>query len=138
MATLSRTGERPTSQTHLTLARVAALATSCAAAFAVGLGISTEAFASGGSMAGLYHPLPTLHRWPRSHRCTARGRCGSLFLHRVGLSPTTPCRSPGAQSLEIITMNITFTSRSAAALRENDQANRRPPMLSSTNTHGGT
>jgi len=35
-------------------------------------------------------------------------------------------------------MNITFTSRSAAALRENDQANRRPPMLSSTNTHGGT
>lgn len=40
---------RPTSQTHLTLARVAALATSCAAAFAVGLGISGEAFANGGA-----------------------------------------------------------------------------------------
>src|ERR1700683_229425 len=24
------------------------------------------------------------------------GRCGPLLLHRVGLSPTTPCRSPGA------------------------------------------
>jgi len=27
---------------------------------------------------------------------TARGRCGSLLLHRSGLSPPTPCRSPGA------------------------------------------
>jgi hypothetical protein len=44
---------RPTSQTHLTLARVAALATSCAAAFAVGLGISAEAFASGGAYIAL-------------------------------------------------------------------------------------
>jgi hypothetical protein len=37
----------------LTLARVAALATSCAAAFAVGLGISSEAFASGGGYIAL-------------------------------------------------------------------------------------
>ncbi len=44
---------RPTSQTHLTLARVAAFATSCAAAFAVGLGISGEAFASGGAYVAL-------------------------------------------------------------------------------------
>ena len=44
---------RPTSRTHLTLARVAALATSCAAAFAVGLGISAEAFASGGGYIAL-------------------------------------------------------------------------------------
>ena len=29
-------------------------------------------------------------------RRTARGRCGSLLLHRSGLSPPTPCRSPGA------------------------------------------
>src|SRR5437764_542934 len=27
---------------------------------------------------------------------TARGRCGSLLLHRSGLAPPTPCRSPGA------------------------------------------
>jgi hypothetical protein len=53
MATLPRTPERPTSQTHLTLARVSALATSCAAAFAVGLGISSEAFASGGGYIAL-------------------------------------------------------------------------------------
>src|SRR5215831_11841315 len=49
-----------------------------------------------GSMAGLCAPLPTLrchlHRRPR----TARGRCGSLLLHRIGLAPTTHCRSPGA------------------------------------------
>jgi hypothetical protein len=25
-----------------------------------------------------------------------RGRCGSLLLHRKGLAPSTPCRSPGA------------------------------------------
>jgi hypothetical protein len=24
------------------------------------------------------------------------GRCGLLFLHRSGLAPPTPCRSPGA------------------------------------------
>ena len=44
---------RPTAHEHLTLARVAALATSCAAAFAVGLGISSEAFASGGAYIAL-------------------------------------------------------------------------------------
>ena len=41
-----------------------------------------------GSMGGLCTPLPTLrHCWR-----TARGRCGSLLLHRRGLSPLTPCR----------------------------------------------
>ena len=49
-----------------------------------------------GSMAGLYAPLPTLRRRPRGRLRTARGRCGSLLLHRSGLSPHTPCRSPGA------------------------------------------
>ena len=49
-----------------------------------------------GSMAGLCPPLPTLHRHPRGRRRTARGRCGSLLLHRSGLAPSTPCRSPGA------------------------------------------
>ena len=49
-----------------------------------------------GSMAGLYAPLPTLRRRPRGRLRTARGRCGSLLLHRSGLAPQTPCRSPGA------------------------------------------
>src|SRR5215471_16597445 len=47
---------------------------------------------SRGSMAGLCTPLPTLRPYPRGHRRTARGRCGSLFLHHKGLSPSTPCR----------------------------------------------
>ena len=56
-----------------------------------------------GSMAGLCPPLPTLHRWPRGQRRTARGRCGSLLLHRVELPPTTPRQSPGAQKFELLT-----------------------------------
>jgi hypothetical protein len=47
-------------------------------------------------MAGLYAPLPTLRSRPRGRLRTARGRRGLLFLHRRGLSPHTPCRSPGA------------------------------------------
>ena len=39
-----------------------------------------------GSMAGLCAPLPTLRRHPRGRLRTARGRCGSLFLHRRGLT----------------------------------------------------
>jgi len=44
------------------------------------------------SMAGLCAPLPTLRRHPHERRRTARGRCGSLLLHRGGLSPPTLCR----------------------------------------------
>src|SRR5438445_4296584 len=47
-------------------------------------------------MVGLYAPLPTLRRRPRERLRTARGRCGLLLLHRSGLAPPTPCRSPGA------------------------------------------
>src|SRR2546425_4241002 len=47
-----------------------------------------------GSMAGLCPPLPTLRRRPRGRQRTARGRCRSLLLHRSGLAPPTPCRSP--------------------------------------------
>src|ERR671932_762438 len=50
-------------------------------------------------MAGLHAPLPTLRRAPRGDRRTARGQCGSLDLHRRGLAPPTPCRSPGALPL---------------------------------------
>src|SRR5262249_39705654 len=49
-----------------------------------------------GSMAGLCPPLPTVRRRPRGRQRTARGRCRSLLLHRSGLAPPTPCRSPGA------------------------------------------
>src|SRR5262252_10141693 len=47
-------------------------------------------------MAGLCTPLPTLRPRPCGRRRTAQGRCGSLLLHRKGLAPSTPCRSPGA------------------------------------------
>jgi hypothetical protein len=33
---------------------------------------------------------------PHGHLRMTRGRCGSLLLHRGGLAPPTPCRSPGA------------------------------------------
>ena len=49
-----------------------------------------------GSMAGLCAPLPTLRCRPYGQPRTAQGRCGSLLRHRVGLAPTTRCRSPGA------------------------------------------
>lgn len=52
-----------------------------------------------GSMPGLCAPLPKLRRHPRGCPRTARGRCGSLFLHRSGLPPPTPCRSPGAPTV---------------------------------------
>jgi len=45
------------------------------------------------------HSLPTLRPYPRGHRRTARGRCGSLLLHRSGLSPPTPCRFKAAHSV---------------------------------------
>src|SRR4051794_13151917 len=47
-------------------------------------------------MAGLRTPLPTLRPGPRGPTRTARGRCGSLLLHRGGLAPPTSRRSPGA------------------------------------------
>src|SRR3981189_683240 len=47
-------------------------------------------------MAGLYAPLPTLRRRPRGRLRTDRGRRGLLLLPRSGLSPHTPCQSPGA------------------------------------------
>src|ERR1700751_2489494 len=47
-------------------------------------------------MAGLYAPLPTLPSHPRGGLRTDRGRRGLLLLRRSGLSPHTPCQSPGA------------------------------------------
>ena len=48
------------------------------------------------SMAGLRYPLSTLRFAPHGSPRMTRGRCGSLRLHRRGLSPHTSCRSPGA------------------------------------------
>ena len=44
-------------------------------------------------------PLSTLRRGPRGPLRVTRGRCGSLFLHRKGLAPSTPRRSPGASQM---------------------------------------
>jgi hypothetical protein len=57
-------------------------------------------------MAGLRTPLPTLRLCPHGHRRTAQGRCGSLTLHRVGLPPTTPCRSPGALAVHPVRQGL--------------------------------
>src|SRR5882672_1332776 len=47
-------------------------------------------------MAGLCAPLSTLRQYPHGYLRMTRGRCGLLLLHRDGLAPSTPCRSPGA------------------------------------------
>ena len=54
------------------------------------------------SMAGLRYPLSTLRFAPHGSPRMTRGRCGSLRLHRRGLSPHTSCRSPGAPAHPII------------------------------------
>ena len=45
---------------------------------------------------------------PSRAAALTRGRCGSLLLHRDGLAPSTPCRSPGA---------LRFTPKSDRLLR---------------------
>jgi len=45
-----------------------------------------------GSIPGLHAPLSTLHPRPYARRYMTRGQCGSLLLHRMKLSFTTPCR----------------------------------------------
>src|SRR6266849_9947573 len=47
-------------------------------------------------MAGLHVPLSTLRVVPHDTPRMTRGQCGLLRLHCQGLSPFTPCRSPGA------------------------------------------
>ena len=48
-----------------------------------------------GAIPRLRAPLPTSRLPPHGDLRTARGRCGSLDLHRRGLSPPAPCQSPG-------------------------------------------
>ena len=45
-----------------------------------------------GSMAGLHVPLSTLDLRPCGRKCMTRSQCGSLLLHCMKLSFTTPCR----------------------------------------------
>ena len=54
-------------------------------AFRLRNSVGTRNYQFRGSMAGLCPPLPTLRRRPCGRQRTARGRCGSLLLHRVGL-----------------------------------------------------
>ena len=44
-------------------------------------------------------PLSTLRRSPRGHQRMTRGQCGSLDLHWQRLALFTPCRSPGARTV---------------------------------------
>src|SRR5262249_48376292 len=48
-----------------------------------------------GALPRLHVPLPTSRLPPHGDLRTARGRCGSLDLHRRGLTPPAPCQSPG-------------------------------------------
>ena len=65
------------------------------------------------SMAGPRYPLSTLRFDPRGSPRMTWGRCGSLRLHRRGLSPHTSCRSPGAPVHPIIPEAILFGPLSA-------------------------
>jgi hypothetical protein len=50
-------------------------------------------------MAGLCAPCQRFAEALTGHLRMTRGRCGSLVLHRKGLAPSTPCRSPGASQM---------------------------------------
>ena len=91
-----------------------------------------------GSMAGLHVPLPTLRRHPHGCLRTARGRCGSLLLHRGGLAPPTPCRSPGApvcklgNCLKSAHLERTFSLRRSVIAengRKSTEIYRLPPVV---------
>src|SRR6266545_1357334 len=91
-----------------------------------------------GSMAGLCPPLPTLRRRPRGRQRTARGRCRSLLLHRSGLAPPTPCRSPGAlrvshaQPRSLVSVGyVQLCARGAVSAADH------PPLLSHTKSFFG-
>ena len=49
-----------------------------------------------GSITLPVHPLSTLRPYPYGYPRMTRGRCGSLFLHRLELPSITLCRFSGA------------------------------------------
>src|SRR3982074_3100914 len=67
-------------------------------------------------MAGLCAPLSTLRQYPHGYLRMTRGRCGSLLLHRDGLAPSTPCRSPGALRMTPNPEQVDIHHRVALAL----------------------
>jgi putative transposase len=105
-----------------------------------------------------HDPLFRFHRWlanlrileveeiksipyvPVSHPFVDRliGTIRREFFDHVLISGTQSTWGESWKSSEIITTKIAFTSRSVAALRENDLANRCPPTPSLTTTLGGT
>ena len=62
--------------------------------WSVGVGAPIEAFAA--QWLAYTFPCRRFASGLAADPRTARGRCGSLRLHRSGLAPPTPCRSPGA------------------------------------------
>jgi hypothetical protein len=54
-----------------------------------------------GSIPGPPFPLSTLRPCPYEHVRMTRGQCGWLCLHRMELSPTTLCRSPGTPTFKL-------------------------------------
>ena len=68
-----------------------------------------------GSMAGLHVPLPTLRRHPRECPRTARGRCGSLLLHRSGSGRALGTRGSAPSSAGVAATARRAVSSSFAA-----------------------
>src|SRR6266481_9364895 len=54
-----------------------------------------------GSMASLNAPLSTLHGVPHEPPRMTRGRCRSLHVHRLGLSPQLPAGFAGARAITL-------------------------------------
>jgi hypothetical protein len=77
---------------------------------------------------------------PVSHPFVERliGTIRREFLDHVLIWNEVDLRRKLEEFRKFITMKIAFTSRSVAALRENDLANRHPPLPSLTTTRGGT
>src|SRR5215472_5117140 len=84
-------------------------------------------------MAGLCTPLPTLRPRPCGRRRTAQGRCGSLLLHRKGLAPSTPCRSPGAsQFRSVVAPLFGGTTEAVGSLSRGYSSLKRMPAMRAT------
>src|ERR1700738_3424578 len=84
-------------------------------------------------MAGLSAPLPTLRGHPRGGLRTDRRRRGLLLLHRSGLSPHTPCRSPGAlafvyvpEPVRVLTQRSTLLGAGGSKSRSRQAHGRTP------------
>jgi hypothetical protein len=95
--------------------------------------------AQNNSMAGPSRSLPTPDTPDiLADACARLGRCGSLFLHRSGLAPPTPCRSPRAPDRKPRTLKIVSRLPSASSrIRTPDRHSRElvSPPLSATRVY---